>query len=115
MADNKYLSILNGYVICDDEARERLDALENKEFGDTSYEVEVSSTSSDWKQVNGKWQVRIGKTEHGFKNVTSIKAESVTSDAYEKMLFSYKRYFTGSVGIITDKKIDIRILIKGEK
>ena len=32
MADNKYLSILNGYVICDDEARERITTLENKGF-----------------------------------------------------------------------------------
>jgi hypothetical protein len=90
-------------------------------FGESSGSAEsvyrriILATDEAWTKIGDKWQVRIGQTDHGFKNVTSIKAERATSDAYENMLFSYKRYFTGSVGIITDKKIDIKILIKGEK
>lgn len=63
MADNKYLSILNGYVICDDEARERIAALEGKEFV-------KEFTIEDFTQVGNlqKYYVQITKKEHGLTN-----------------------------------------------
>lgn len=63
MADNKYLSILNGYVICDDEARERITALEGKEFV-------KEFTIEDFTQVGNlqKYYVQITKKEHGLTN-----------------------------------------------
>lgn len=85
-------------------------------FGDVSYEVEVSSTSTDWQQVNGKWQFKIPQTTHQFKKINSIVAErKMDSEMYENMIYSYKRYLTGSIAVIVDEKINMRIIIKGEK
>lgn len=85
-------------------------------FGDVSYEIEVPSTSSNWQQINGKWQVRILQTTHNFKKIHSILAErKMDSEMYENMIYSYKRYLTGSVAIIVEEKINMRIIIKGEK
>ena len=85
-------------------------------LGDVSYEVEVSSTSTDWQQVNSKWQFKIPQTTHDFKKITSIVAErKMSNDMYENMVYTYKRYNSGSVSVIVDSKIDMRIIIKGEK
>lgn len=85
-------------------------------LGDVSYEVEVSSTSTDWQQVNGKWSVRILQTTHNFKKIHSVLAErKMDSEMYENMIYIYKRYNSGSIAVIVDEKIDMRIIIKGEK
>lgn len=85
-------------------------------LGDVAYEIEVFSTSNDWQQVNGKWQFKIPQTTHQFKKINSIVAEKKTDkEIYENMVYSYKRYLTGSIAVIVDNKIDMRIIIKGEK
>ena len=85
-------------------------------LGDVSYEVEVSSTSTDWQQVNGKWQCKIPQTVQQFKKIKSIAAERrMDSEMYENMIYSYKRYLTGSIAVMVDNKINMKIIIKGEK
>lgn len=84
--------------------------------GETPYEVEVSSNSNDWQQVNGKWQFRIPQTAHNFQRINSVVAErKMNTDRYENMIYSYKRYLTGAIAIIVDKRIDMKVVIKGEK
>ena len=81
-----------------------------------AYELEVSSDSDRWEEINGKWQIRIPQTTHNFQKINSIVAErKMDSEIYENMIYSYKRYLTGSVAVIVDNKIDMRIIIKGEK
>lgn len=85
-------------------------------IGDLAYEVEVSTTSIDWQQVNGRWQIKIPQSTHGFSKINSVVAERKTStDVYENMIYTYKRYLTGSIAVIVDNKINMRIIIKGEK
>ena len=78
------------------------------------YELEVASTSTLWEQVNGRWQVRVLQTQHNFKNVQDIIAERLSEGGtYENMIYGYKKYSSGSIAIIVDEKIDIKIIIKG--
>lgn len=85
-------------------------------IAETIYIIEVSSTDSLWEQADNKWRVRIAQTTHKLKNIYSIVAERKTeSGVYENMIYSYKNYTSGSVAIIVDNKIDIKIIIKGEK
>lgn len=78
------------------------------------YELKVLATDDVWEEVNGKYQVRVAQVTHNFKKIYSIVAQrKVTNDYYENMIFSYKIYKSGSVAVIVDKKIDIRIVIKG--
>lgn len=85
----------------------------------SAYTLEVLSTDNVWEQVGNKWQVRIAQTTHNFKKIQSIVAERLSEDeegaAYENMVHSYKQYRSGSIAIIVDKKIDMKIIIKGEK
>lgn len=85
-------------------------------IGDITYTTEISSQSSLWQEVSGKFQIRILQTTHGFNKINSIVAERKTAtDMYENMIYSYKRYLTGTVAVTVDDKIDMRIIIKGEK
>lgn len=80
----------------------------------TNFELEVASTSTLWEKVNGRWQVRILQTMHNLKNITEIVAERLDdSGNYENMIYGYKKYLSGSIAIIVDEKIDIKIIIKG--
>lgn len=80
----------------------------------TSYELEVLSTDDVWEAVNGKYQVRVSQVAHNFKKIYTIVAQKkITEDYYENMIYSYKIYKSGSIAIIVDEKIDMRIVIKG--
>ena len=82
--------------------------------GGKLFELNVSSTDNAWEQVNGRWQVRVLQTQHNFKNVQDIIAERLSEGGtYENMIYGYKKYSSGSIAIIVDKKIDIKIVIKG--
>lgn len=83
MADNKYLSILNGYVICDDEARERITTLENKGFV-------KEFTKEDFTQVAKaqRYYIAIPQREHKLakpfveKVILSKTADSEENNSY---------------------------------
>lgn len=82
------------------------------------YEKEISINDGRWKQpVNTtKWQITIPQVDHGFNKITRIVAERITEiGTHENMVYSYKRYSSGNVAIITDYKIDMYIIIKGTK
>lgn len=80
----------------------------------SAYELKVLATDAVWEKVNGKYQVRVAQVTHNFKKIYSIVAQrKVTNDCYENMIYSYKIYKSGSVAVIVDNKIDIRIVIKG--
>ena len=80
----------------------------------SAYELKVLATDAVWEEVNGKYQVRVAQVTHNFKKIYSIVAQrKVTNDYYENMIYSYKIYKSGSVAVIVDNKIDIRIVIKG--
>lgn len=84
-------------------------------IGGKSYDAEISSTSTEWTQYNGFWQIKILQVTHNIGKITGIDVEKkVAEGEYENMVYSYKRYSSGSVAIIVDEKIDIRIIIKGE-
>ena len=78
------------------------------------FELNVSSTDNAWEQVNGRWQVRVLQTQHNLKNVQDIIAERLSQGGtYENMIYGYKKYSSGSIAIIVDEKIDMKIIIKG--
>ena len=83
---------------------------------DRPYSLDVPENSEKWKQVGKKYQVSILQVDHGFKKITSVIAERITEiGTYENMVYSYKRYSSGTVAIITDYQIGIHITIKGTK
>ncbi len=85
-------------------------------FGDASYEVEVSETSPEWEEWgDGFWMFKVRQTSHTLKTVKTVVAERKTDDAYENMVYSYKIYLSNSVAVIVSQKIDMRVIIKGEK
>ena len=107
-----FVSKINGFAIKDTDAHARIDEIAKG----VVYELEVLSTDSVWETNGEKVQVRIPKTTHKFTKIHSIIAERKTeTDMCENMIYSYKRYLSGSVAVIVDSKIDMRIIIKGEK
>lgn len=83
---------------------------------DRPYSLDVPEDSEKWKQVGKKYQVSILQVDHGFKKITSVIAERITEiGTYENMVYSYKRYSSGTVAIITDYQIGVHITIKGTK
>ena len=81
-----------------------------------AYITEVLATSDSWVLKDSKWQVKIAQSDHNFKKIHSIVVEAkVNGEFYENIVYSYKLYLTGSISIILDKKLDIRIIIKGDK
>jgi hypothetical protein len=126
MADNKYLSILNGYVICDDEARARLDALEGGAAG-KQYVKEF--TKADFTQVEGvqKYYVEIRKSLHGLKNpfcneVIVTKSDNGETETYMTSVLFSSRFFKSTETIRIYVTIDLskykeysgKIYLKGE-
>ena len=92
----------------------------------SAYELEVLSTDTLWtdngtKNPNGdpQYRIRILQVDHGFGKIHSIVVEGRAGTAddvpYENIVYSYKRLKSGTVSIILDKKINCRIIIKGEK
>lgn len=82
----------------------------------STYELEVLSTDNIWENTGEKYQIRILPTAHNFKKIYSITAErKMPTGFYENMVYSYKRYSSHSISVIVDSKIDMRIIIKGEK
>ena len=90
------------------------------------FELEVSPTDSLWKEIskNGnpksgpRYEIKILQVTHGFTKIHDIKVECVDDSddpAYEQVVYAYKRYRSGSISIFMDKKIKIKILIKGDK
>lgn len=80
------------------------------------FELNVLSTDNGWQLVNGKWVFKIMQTKHNFSKIHSLQVEGLQEDgAYENIVYAYKHYNTGNVSTIFDKKIDIKIIIKGEK
>ena len=86
-------------------------------FGDLSYEIEVfAKDSSKWTKNGNVWETRILQTTHNFSKINSIVVEKrMEDDLWENVVYSYKRYKSGTVAVIVDEKIDVRIIIKGEK
>ena len=81
-----------------------------------AYIEEIAINNSGWEKVETQFKYRIAQTTHNLKTIHSIVCERKTAlDMYENMIYSYKRYTSGSVAIIVDEKIDMRIIIKGEK
>lgn len=79
------------------------------------YKINLDENSDLWEEANGKWRVRITQAMHKLQTINSISVESQsTVDVYENIIYSYKRYASGSVSIILDKKMNIRIIIEGE-
>lgn len=80
------------------------------------YELEVLSTEdSVWEEADGKWRVRIPQSTHKLTKIHRIFAEKkIGLDSYENMIYIYKRYLSGSVGVMVDYKIDMKIIIIGE-
>lgn len=81
------------------------------------YEVEVhASDNKSWVKNGNVWEIRILQTSHNFSKINSIVIERQMEDGlWENMVYSYKRYKSGTVAVIVDEKIDVRIIIKGEK
>ena len=81
------------------------------------YEVEVyASDNKSWVKNGDKWETRILQTNHNFSKINNVIAErKMAENMWENMVYSYKRYKSGTVAVIVDEKIDVRIIIKGEK
>lgn len=77
----------------------------------------VGSDDELWEErTDGKFMYKIQQDAHDMKTIHTIEADKkVAEDFYENMVYSYKRYTSGTVSIITDEKIDMRVIIKGEK
>ena len=94
-------------------------------LGDAVKEVVVSANKNDsvyeWKTTSdSKNCVYISQTNHGFTTINSVNAERIitASDGkqhVENMFYALKYYKSGSISVIVDNKIDMRIIIKGEK
>lgn len=79
------------------------------------YEKIVFVGNSEWMEYRGKWLLRIPQDEHNIKKIQGIVAERIVEEgACENMVYSYKHYPSGTLAIIVDHKIDMRVVIKGE-
>lgn len=75
---------------------------------------EVSSTDTKWARTGAYYIYNILLTEHNIKNITDIIVnKKLNTSEYENIIFSYKKYLAGSVGIILSEPMDIEIIIKG--
>jgi uncharacterized protein YjaZ len=86
-----------------------LKAKEQKEY--------IKTVTEDlWEQVGNEYRVQIYQTEHKVDNIKQIivQIKDANSECYEDVCYSYKIYFSGKVAIILDKKINCRIIIKGD-
>ena len=90
------------------------------------FEIEVSPEDSIWREISKtgnsqggpRYEIKILQVIHGFKNIHDIRVEAIEDaedPVYEKVVYTYKRYKSGSISIFMDKKIKIKILIKGDK
>lgn len=83
-----------------------------------TYELTVSIDDDLWREntTTKKWEIKINQVEHNIKKIHNVIAErKMDVNMYENMLYSYRRYISGSISIIVDEKINMRIIIKGEK
>jgi hypothetical protein len=70
-------------------------------------------SASDFNENN---TYRIPIYEHNVNMITDINALSLEEDEYmENIDFSYRIYKSGSIEIILDKAINVKIIIRGEK
>lgn len=80
------------------------------------FQKTVSATDSGWEEVDGAWRYGVLKSEHLLDNIYSVNAEKETSvGVFENIWYSFKKYLTGTVYIILDEKINMKITIQGNK
>jgi hypothetical protein len=80
------------------------------------YITTVANDSQLWEQVDDTYRVQIYRSEHNVSNIKQIIVQIIDtgSECYEDVCYSYKIYFSGKVAVIFDKKINCRIIIKGD-
>lgn len=80
------------------------------------FQKTVSATDSGWEEVDGEWRYGVLKSEHLLDSIYSVNAEKETSvGIFENIWYSFKKYLTGTVYIILDEKINMKITIQGNK
>ena len=84
-----------------------------------AYIEEIKANDARWETIGTNYQVRITKSKHGFSSIHSVKARRLTTDTigegYEDMIYDSKVYLSGSVSVIVNKPMDIRVVIKGDR
>ena len=78
----------------------------------------ILKNDTNWLKDGAYYKYNILLSEHKLANIVDINVNKKTGtgdDAgYENIIFSYKKYLTGSVAIVLSEPLDIEIIIKGE-
>lgn len=74
----------------------------------------VSANDDNWVQDGAYYKYTVLLSEHRILKVSDIIVNKKLDECYENIIFSYKKYLTGSVGIILSEPSNIEIIIKGE-
>lgn len=74
----------------------------------------VSANDDNWVQDGAYYKYTVPLSEHRMLKVSDIIVNKKLDECYENIIFSYKKYLTGSVGIILSEPSNIEIIIKGE-
>lgn len=76
----------------------------------------MNEDSDSWQQIGNVYKIFIPIEEHKIKNVKGIEVllKHDVGGYFENIVYTYKIYYSGKVAVILDKKINCKIIIKGE-